>query len=245
MEFTTKCKSGEICISAKFIPLPRISRPVGHISLTLHKAKKIEKKKMMKKADPYVLIKLGEDKHKTKTVNNSQNPTWNYVVELDITEASPRQISFEVFDDDIGNDTPLGNVTLDLDTLMQKQNLESQWNQLENCKSGQLMISAKFTPSPAVVEIEADINNTVMSVKKEIITEHLEGNKAVKDSMEEPSSAVKKISHQKLENGQNQSIEFVDPIYSDDQFVVVEKKENNWFMVSPSNKLYFHVIIIF
>ena len=49
----------------------------------------------------------------------------------------------------------------------------------------------------------------------------------------------------KLENGQNQTIEFVDPIYSDDQFVVVEKKENNWFMVSLSNKLYFHVIIIF
>ena len=55
----TKCKSGEILISAKFVPLPRITRPVGQITLTLHKGKKMEKKKMMKKADPYVLIKLG------------------------------------------------------------------------------------------------------------------------------------------------------------------------------------------
>ena len=68
---------------------------------------------------------------------------------------------------------------------------------------------------------------------------------AVKESMEEPSFAVKKVSLHKVKNGQNNSIEFVDPIYSDDQFVVVEKKENNWFMVSLSNKLYFHVIIIF
>eukprot|EP00090_Calanus_glacialis_P045161 TRINITY_DN8222_c0_g1_i1.p1 TRINITY_DN8222_c0_g1~~TRINITY_DN8222_c0_g1_i1.p1 ORF type:complete len:693 (+),score=210.25 TRINITY_DN8222_c0_g1_i1:41-2119(+) len=234
----TECKSGEILISAKFIPLQRITRPVGHISLTLHKAKKIEKKNMLKKADPYVLIKLGKDKHKTKTVNNSHNPTWNYAVEMEITEASPRQISFEVFDDDIGNDATLGNVTLDLDTLMQKQKFENQWSQLENCKSGQLLISAKFNPSPVVEEIETDFNHTVMSVKREVITEKFEEKMANMESMEEPSVVLKKVSQQRLENKSNQSIEFVDPIYSDDQFVVVEKKTNNWFMVvSPHQNL--------
>ena len=131
----TKCKSGEILISAKFIPLPRITRPVGHISLTLYKATKIEKKNLLKRADPYVLIKLGLDKHKTKTVNNSHNHTWNYAVELEITEASPRQVSFQVFNDDIGNDATLGNVNMNQDTLMQKLKFENQWSQLENCKS--------------------------------------------------------------------------------------------------------------
>ena len=98
------------------------------------------------------------------------------------------------------------------------------------------MTSAKFTPSPVVVEIEADVNNTVM---KEIITENFEEKKSVKELMEEPSYVMKKISHPNLKNRQNQSIEFVAPIYSDDQFVVVEKRANNWFMVSS---LSFHIL---
>ena len=61
-------------------------------------------------------------------MNNSHKPTWN-VAELEITEASSRQISFEFYDD-IGNDATLGNVTLD--TMMQKQRLENQWSQLES-----------------------------------------------------------------------------------------------------------------
>jgi len=224
----TNCKSGEILISAKFIPLRKIKRSVGHLSLTLHKAKKIEKKNLIKKADPYVLIKLGADKHKTKTVNNSHNPSWNYVVEFDIIEASPRQISFEVFDDDIGNDATLGNLTFDLDTLMQKNKIDNLWNPLENCKSGQLLISAIFTPSPVVEEIEDDINENVVDIEKQVITEHFEENVSHTESMAEPSSVANAITH---ENQHNYSIEFVDPLYVDDQFIVVEKKANNWFMI--------------
>ena len=60
-------------------------------------------------------------------MNNSHKPTWN-VAELEITEASSRQISFEFYDD-IVNDATLGNVTQD--TMIQKQRLENQWSQLE------------------------------------------------------------------------------------------------------------------
>ena len=41
-------------------------------------------------------------------------------------------------------------------------------------------MSANSMPSPAVEEIEADINNAVMSVKKEIITENFKEKKAAK-----------------------------------------------------------------
>ena len=71
-----------------------------------------------------------------------------------------------------------------------------------------------------------------MSVKKEVITEQFEEKKANVESMEEPMVVVKKVSRQRLENKSSYSIEFVDSIYIDDQFVVVEKKNNNWFMVS-------------
>jgi len=239
----TKCKSGEILISAKYIPIKKINRPVGHIHLTLHKAKKVEKKNLIKKADPYVLIKLGVDKHKTKTVNNSHNPTWNFAVEFNIIEASPRQISFEMFDDDIGNDATLGNLTLDTDTLFKKKKIDNQWTPLENCKSGQLLISAIFTPSPVVEEGEVDeIDNTVVEVKKEVLTEKFVEKVNQQVSMEESNSGVKKIS---LENHTNYSIEYLQPLYFDEQYVVVEKKANNWFLVvSPHKNLPINVSLV-
>jgi len=195
-----KCKTGEILVSAKFIPLQKIIRAVGQLSLTVQKAKKVEKKKMMKKADPYVVIKLGKDNYKSETVNSSQSPSWNYMVAFDVMETSPRQITFEVFDDDIGHDATLGNITLDTETIFKNQKLEDLWVRLENCKSGELLISANFTPAPEVEEIEIVTNNSAIIMKQEeIAAEH--------------------------------SIKFIDPIYCDDEFVIVEKKIDNWFMV--------------
>ena len=49
-------------------------------------------------------------------------------------------------------------------------------------------------------------------------------------SVTQSTTVVKKQSHFQLEN-YHQEIEFVDPIYRDDEFVVVEKNTNNWFMV--------------
>jgi len=222
-----KCKTGEILISAKFIPLQKISRHVGHLSLTVHKAKKIEKKKMIKKADPYVVIKLGKENYKSNTVNNSQNPSWNYNIAFDVMEASPKQITFEVFDDDIGNDATLGNITLDTDTIFKKQKLENLWVRLENCKSGELLISAKFTPAPEVAEVAVVEANTI---NQEIISEQFEENNVQKISVEQKNLVVKKQSHVQINNNHH-SIEFVNPIYCDDEFVIVEKNADNWFMV--------------
>eukprot|EP00092_Neocalanus_flemingeri_P009175 GFUD01009876.1.p1 GENE.GFUD01009876.1~~GFUD01009876.1.p1 ORF type:complete len:669 (+),score=172.37 GFUD01009876.1:51-2057(+) len=222
------CKTGEVLVSAKFIPLQRISRPVGHISLTLQKGKKIEKKNMMKKADPYVVIKLGKDQHKSETVKNTANPTWNYDFAFDIMEASPRQITFEVFDDDIGNDRPIGNVTLDTDTIMEKQKLDKLWTRLENCKSGEILISADFTPAPAMEDNE-QINNTTTNIEMEVIDEQFEENKVQNISMAEKNLVNNR-------NGNHHhAVEFIDPVYCDDEYVIVEKNDNNWFMVVSSN----------
>ena len=39
-------------------------------------------------------------------------------------------------------------------------------------------------------------------------------------------------SHLVLKNPDGHDIEFVDPIYCDDEYVVVEKNKKNWFLVS-------------
>ena len=50
-------------------------------------------------------------------------------------------------------------------------------------------------------------------------------------SITESSNVVKIESNLKLESFEKE-IEFVHPIYLDDEFVVVEKGVKNWFMVS-------------
>ena len=222
------CMSGEILISAKFVPLQLIGRPAGNISLTVHRAKKMKKRNCIMKANAYVVIKLGQEKHKSETVNNSRNPTWNYDVTLDIMMDSPRQISFQVFDDDAGHEVTLGNMTLDTDAIIKKEKLENLWTRLENCKSGELIISAKFTPMPVDETKEAEIST--ISIKKEVIAENFEESKVQTKSMEEQNLALKKQSHFVTEK-HHQTIKFVDPIYCDDEFVIVEKDDNNWFMV--------------
>ena len=223
-----KCESGQILISARFIPLKKINRPIGHVSLTVHKAKKIEKKNMLKKADPYVLIKLGKEERKSETVNNCQKPTWNFGTEFDIKESSPRQMTLEVFDEDIGNDANIGNITIDMDTIIKKKSSENLWTKLENCKSGEVLISAKFTPSPVVDVNEEDISNSTVTMEKEVIIKELETQKEQMTSLDKPNQQC----HLELKNGHGQDIEFVDPIYCDDEYVVVVKNAKNWFLVS-------------
>merc|ERR1719228_1886396 len=217
------CNTGEVLLSAKFVPLEKANKPVGQIMLTVHKAKKIEKKKMMKKADPYIVIRFGKDTYKSETVNNSQNPSWNFKLDLSIIELSPRHISLEVFDDDIGEDAFLGDLSLDTETLKNKQNMEKAWYHLDNCKSGDILLSAEFKPASneSFEEIEIEEKST------------------------EVQGAIS-IQHANIETKpRNQSLDIITPVYCDSEYVIVEKKTNSWFMVvSPLSNLPINVNLV-
>ena len=138
-----------------------------------------------------------------------------------------------MFDDDIGKDATLGYITLDVDTIMKMQKLDNFWTRLENCKSGELLISSKFTKAPIVEEDQYESNISVVNTKKDSVTETIDVKQVQKMSVTQSTTVVKKQSHFQLEN-YHQEIEFVDPIYRDDEFVVVEKNTNNWFMVGTN-----------
>merc|ERR1712013_901767 len=59
-------------------------------------------------------------------------------------------IKISVFDDDIGKDDALGMKVLDIAAIQEYQQLKSQWIPLESCKSGEVLISAEFTPQAIV-----------------------------------------------------------------------------------------------
>ena len=129
------CKSGRLTISAKFVPLENMKKTKGKLSLIVHSGKKLEKKNKLKKADPYLVVKVGEENFKSATINNNNSPVWEFKVELDYMESSPRQASIEVFDDDIGKDAPIGNVTLDINEVVKASKIEQTYK-LANCNGG-------------------------------------------------------------------------------------------------------------
>ena len=90
------------------------------------------------------------------------------------------------------------------------------------------MISAKFTPLPVVDVNEEDISNSTVTMEKEVIIKEIETQKEQMTSLDKPNQQC----HLELKNGHGQDIEFVDPIYCDDEYVVVEKNNKNWFLVS-------------
>ena len=68
---------------------------------------------MFGKADPYVLITFGPSKTRSKTINNNQNPEWNWSSDLSVDNPSlAGHVLLEIFDDDIGKDDLLGVVAI-------------------------------------------------------------------------------------------------------------------------------------
>ena len=77
----------------------------GELRLQVHSAKKLEKKGMFGKADPYVFVTFGAKKIKSKTVNNNQNPEWDFDILLPVDNPSlAGHVLIEIFDDDLGKD---------------------------------------------------------------------------------------------------------------------------------------------
>merc|ERR1739838_1275680 len=134
----------------------------GQIKITVHKARDIEKRGMFGKADPYVIMTHKDQKAKSKTIKNNYNPEWDFTAKFDIKKEVTEGITISVFDDDIGKDDALGQKILDISALQKNQNLKNQWIPLENCKTGEVLISAEFVPLALVeksIEVEKSLDS--------------------------------------------------------------------------------------
>ena len=102
---------------------------------------KVIKAKELIKAD--VQISYGQQKFKTPTVKNSQEPKWDYELELDVPENHLTEVKFEVFD----SDKSLGTVSVPISELAALNDAQGQWYSLSGVKSGKILLSADFTES--------------------------------------------------------------------------------------------------
>ena len=122
--------------------------PNGKLNVKVIKAKELIKADLIGKSDPYVQISYGKQKFKTPTVKNSQEPKWDYELELDVPENHLTEVKFEVFDaDKIGKDKSLGSVSVPISELAALNDSQGQWYSLAGVKSGKILLSADFTES--------------------------------------------------------------------------------------------------
>ena len=117
----------------------------GEVVITVHKATNIEKKGLVGKADPYVVVKYVNQNEKSPTVNNDHNPVWHFTSSFKI-DPSDKEVSIEVFDDDLGKDNFLGKAIIDVQSIINAKEFVNKQIPLEDCKRGELLISAKFVP---------------------------------------------------------------------------------------------------
>merc|ERR1712055_315265 len=161
-----------------------------------YKAKDIEKKGMFGKADPYVKMTLGKQKAKSSTVKNDHNPEWNFKASFDVNPNVSEDIHIEVFDEDLGKDDSLGYTSLKIDEIAEQNALSNQWIALQNCKSGEVLVSAEFIPLDNIEEGTGHDNVTIIKqddieLKKDINTKSVEKVIAVKEEISTEISVEK------------------------------------------------------
>ena len=116
------------------------------LALTIAKAKDLEKSDYIGKSDPYIVATYGDKVFKSKTINNDQNPNWNFKIILELEEPLDNEdIIVEIYDEDYDEDDRIGEKVFKIHDLLSCDKIEDQWVELDNCKSGEIMFSTKVT----------------------------------------------------------------------------------------------------
>merc|ERR1712130_6257 len=170
---------------------------VGVMKIKIHQAKDLEKKDLVQKADPYVVIRFGSKESKSDKVKNSLTPVWNYETTIDLQRASPRMIETQLMDwERIGKDEPMGKLLLPVGEAVKKSGKGSFWMDLQACKSGKILISTEFNGSDAKTVIGGGVKE---------LRGMLQSDKNTTESDEKTLEPKEGLSPAKAENDEEES----------------------------------------
>ncbi|XP_030748073.1 extended synaptotagmin-2 isoform X2 [Sitophilus oryzae] len=121
--------------------------PEGVLRVHVVEAKHLMKKDIgmlgKGKSDPYAIITVGAQTFKTKVIDNTVDPKWDYWCEFNILESNGQQLYIHLLDkDDTGDDENLGRATVEISNIVAK-GFENSWITLEQAKHG--MVHLRFT----------------------------------------------------------------------------------------------------
>ncbi|CAF2252498.1 unnamed protein product [Rotaria magnacalcarata] len=96
------------------------------------------------KSDPFVKVKLqGTTEYKTKTIDNTTDPTWNEVFEFVVEQSESDVVQFEVYDEDPGKDDFIGRAQYPLKDLVDSGHVDT-WLTLQDVKKGTLNVGLQY-----------------------------------------------------------------------------------------------------
>ncbi|KAK4784984.1 hypothetical protein SAY86_001673 [Trapa natans] len=140
-------------------PIKAMKRPVGILSVKIIRAMKLNKKDLLGASDPYVKIKLTEDKltsKKTTVKLKNLNPEWNEEFTLVVKDPSTQNVEFHVYDwEQVGKHDKMGLCSIPLKDLAPEEPKEVTLdllktldpNDQQNDKSrGQLVVELTYKP---------------------------------------------------------------------------------------------------
>ncbi|XP_016838041.1 extended synaptotagmin-1 isoform X2 [Nasonia vitripennis] len=132
--------------------------PEGVLRIHVVQAKHLMKKDIgmlgKGKSDPYAVITVGAQEFKTKTIDNTVDPKWDYWCECIMDEGSGpcSKVIAHLFDKDTtGPDDPLGRATIEVSRVKKKGTIDT-WVSLELAKHGMVhlrLVWLKLTTNPA------------------------------------------------------------------------------------------------
>ncbi|XP_068639958.1 synaptotagmin-1-like [Aristolochia californica] len=140
-------------------PAKAARRPVGILHVKVVRAFKLKKKDLMGKSDPYVKLRLTEDKlpsKKTTVKHNNLNPEWNEEFNKVVKDPESQALEFSVYDwEQVGRHDKMGMNVIPLKELTPEETktltldlLKSMDpNDAQNEKSrGQLVLELTYKP---------------------------------------------------------------------------------------------------
>lgn len=140
-------------------PSKAMKRPVGILNVKVVRAMKLKKKDLLGGADPYVKLKLAEDKlpsKKTTVKRKNLNPEWNEEFNLVVKDPESQALELNVFDwEQVGKHDKMGMNVIQLKELTPEEPKEmtlellknTDPNDIQNEKSrGQLVVELTYKP---------------------------------------------------------------------------------------------------
>lgn len=95
------------------------------------------------KSDPYAIVTVGAQQFRTKTIDNTVNPKWDYWCEAIVLADSGQSIDIQLYDkDDAKEDERLGMATVEISQVVKKGEVDT-WLTLEQAKHG--MVHLRMT----------------------------------------------------------------------------------------------------
>ncbi|XP_063149752.1 extended synaptotagmin-1 isoform X2 [Candoia aspera] len=127
------------------------------------------------KSDPYVKVRLGGQKFRSRVIKEDLNPRWSEIYEVIVSNIPGQEVEFDLYDKDVDRDDFLGRCKIPLKRVLSSKFVD-EWLPLEDVKSGRLHVKLEcLPPLPTAAELEQvlRVNSLIQTPKSEELSSAL------------------------------------------------------------------------